>query len=387
MPDKIVASQDCERKPDPGGQNFQCCDSLRGKTPEMANTAAKHQRYQPVFDVMNICACIAVVILHVNGAVWTFSYGRYWSTSLVLECVFYWAVPIFFMLSGATLMDYRKRYDTKTFFARRFSKTLLPYLFWSVVSVFWAVFSQHTLQPETLTSWRGWIDAILNNKAMSIYWFFLPLFALYLSLPLLSCVPEKMRKTVFGFAFIYAFVSDSCLPLVFKLLSIPYNAAIHSPLNGGEYVMFLLLGYLLTHVELSRRQAGAVYALGVFGLVLRYAGSLLYSYRLGNIDQTFYGYSNFPSVVLAAAVFLWFWRRDWSALEKPGRAAVLRRISGASFGVYLIHFYWLRFLVDTFALDMRSWQWRLFGVPVVYLVSLAIVLLLKKIPLLKRLVP
>lgn len=151
--------------------------------------------------------------------------------------------------------------------------------------------------------------------------------------------------------------------------------------------MFLLLGYLLTHVELSRRQAGAVYALGVFGLVLRYAGSLLYSYRLGNIDQTFYGYSNFPSVVLAAAVFLWFWRRDWSALEKPGRASVLRKISGASFGVYLIHFYWLRFLVDTFALDMRSWEWRLFGVPAVYLVSLAVVLLLKKIPLLKRLVP
>ena len=341
----------------------------------------------PAFDIMNIAACIAVVFLHVNGAIWDFSYGRYWVTSLVIECVFFFAVPVFFMLSGATLMDYRQRYNTGIFFKRRFAKTLIPFLFWSFVSIPWAIFSQHTLPIETLTDWRSLIDVVINTKGLSIYWFFIPLFALYLCFPFLSSIPEKARTAAFGFAFVYAFISTSCLPLLFNILSIPYNGAITSPLNGGGYLMFVMLGYLLTHITLTKRQALFVYTLGAFGLLLRYIGTLTRSYAIGSIDQLFYGYSNFPSVVLAAAVFLWFWRKDWSFFSVSSRIRILRTISGASFGVYLIHFYFLRFFVDFFALDMHSWEWRIFGVLLVYLVSLIAVLILKKIPLIKHIVP
>lgn len=348
---------------------------------------SKDLTYVSTYDMMNVVACIAVIVLHVNGAIWDFSYGRSWVTSLILECVFYWAVPVFFMISGATLIDYRKRYDTKTFFKRRFSKTLIPFLFWSFVSIFWAVFSQHTLPIETLTDWRSIVDAVLNTKGLDIYWFFIPLFALYLCIPFLSSVPETVRNSVFGFAFLYAFISTSCLPLLFNMLSIPYNAAIASPLNGGGYLMFLLLGYLFAHTAITRKKAIVIYLLGAFGLVLRYVGTLTRSYAAGAIDQLFYGYSNFPSVALAAAVFLWLWRRDWSFFNKPSRIRILRTVSGASFGIYLIHFYLLRFFVESFAIDMHSWQWRFFGVPLVYLVSLLFVLIMKKIPLVKRLVP
>ncbi len=34
----------------------------------------------------------------------------------MLEVSFYWAVPVFFMLTGVTLLDYRKRYSTKVFY-------------------------------------------------------------------------------------------------------------------------------------------------------------------------------------------------------------------------------------------------------------------------------
>lgn len=259
-----------------------------------ASMVSAKKGYTPAFDLLNIAACISVVILHVNGAIWDFSYGRYWVTSLILECAFYWAVPVFFMLSGATLVDYRERYNTKAFFIHRFSKTLPPFLFWSVVSVFWAVYSQHSLPVDMLTDWRAWIDIIFNTKAMSIYWFFIPLFAL---------------------------------------------------------------------------------------------GTLVKSYKLGSIDNTFYGYSNFPSVVLAVAVFLWFWRRDWSFFANGHRKNALRNLSSASFGVYLVHMYFLRFFVDTYSINMRSWQWRSLGVAVVYAVSLVFVLILKQIPYLKRIVP
>lgn len=65
--------------------------------------------------LVNVLSMLAVVYMHVNNCFWTFSTERYWKSADVIESVMYFAVPCFFMISGANLMDYRKRYDTKTF--------------------------------------------------------------------------------------------------------------------------------------------------------------------------------------------------------------------------------------------------------------------------------
>ena len=69
---------------------------------------------------LNVFAALAVVFLHTNKCFWRFSAERYWATANIIESFFYFAVPVFFMISGATLIDYRERYDTKTFFKKRF---------------------------------------------------------------------------------------------------------------------------------------------------------------------------------------------------------------------------------------------------------------------------
>lgn len=71
------------------------------------------------YDILNILACIAVISLHHNGIVHTYSNTLRWKLALVVEVMAYWAVPVFLMLSGATLMDYRKHYDTKTFLKKK----------------------------------------------------------------------------------------------------------------------------------------------------------------------------------------------------------------------------------------------------------------------------
>ena len=86
-------------------------------------------------DYLNVLSAFAVVMLHTNNVFWTFSYNRYWLSANIIESVFYFAVPIFFMISGATLIDYSKRYSTKTFLKKRFSKTLIPFLFWSILAL------------------------------------------------------------------------------------------------------------------------------------------------------------------------------------------------------------------------------------------------------------
>jgi surface polysaccharide O-acyltransferase-like enzyme len=339
------------------------------------------------YDILNIAACLAVIALHVNGAVWTFSYGRYWKTSMITETVFYWAVPVFFMLTGATLMDYRQRYDTREYFQKRFAKTVVPFLFWSLVSIPWALFVSHYLKPEAVSTWQGILDTIFNAKAMSIYWFFPPLFSLYLCVPILSLIPMASRKRAFGFLIGYAFVTSATLPLLCQLCGVTYNYALESPLNAGGYVIFVLLGYYLTRYPIKKTARYLLYFLGAFGWAVRYFGTLTRSYAAGDIDRTFFGYQLLPSVLLAVAVFVWFQYHDWSFFGTPRRIKWVRLLSGASFGIYLVHFYFLRFVVDTFQIDMRCWEWRLFGVPLVYLAALGITLVIKKIPGVRRILP
>lgn len=82
----------------------------------------------------NVAACLGVIILHTNFVFWTKSRGRLWITSCFLETFFYWPVPVFFMLSGANLLDYRERYSTVEFLKKRISRTLIPFLFWSLAA-------------------------------------------------------------------------------------------------------------------------------------------------------------------------------------------------------------------------------------------------------------
>lgn len=92
-------------------------------------------------DILNILACIAVVALHQNKVVHYFeaNHSSEWSASLIVECLFFWAVPVFLMITGTTLMQYRERYDTKTFFKKRFIKIVIPFIFWAIFMIVWNI--------------------------------------------------------------------------------------------------------------------------------------------------------------------------------------------------------------------------------------------------------
>lgn len=343
--------------------------------------------YFLAFDLLNIAACIAVVALHVNGGFWGFTTDPWWKFSLLIETAFYWAVPVFFMLTGATLIDYRLRYDTKTFVKKRFVKTVIPFLFWSAISIPWAMYVSHFLDIHTLSTWKDFVNAILNQQGMSIYWFFPPLFAIYLAIPVISAVPDTQRKQLYGWMIIYSFVTYSLPPVLATKTGIHINPAFQNPLNGGGYLMFSLIGYWIMKYPINRTSRIYIYILGVIGWSIRYFFTLNQSYQSGYIDTTFSGYTNFPSVCLATAVFTWFWYHDWASISHPKLIAGIKKLSSASFGVYLVHFFILRHIVDTFHIPMQSYSWSILGTPVVYILSLTLVLYLKNLPLIRKIIP
>lgn len=146
-------------------------------------------------DILNVVSCLAVVFLHTNEMFWAFSYEPYWISANIIECVFYYAVPVFFMITGTTLIDYRKKYNTKEFFCKRISKTIIPFLIWSIIAVFYYKIMKKT--NLTTDSLNAILDGIINTKYVPIYWYFISLIPVYLSIPVLSLIPDEQKKSAY----------------------------------------------------------------------------------------------------------------------------------------------------------------------------------------------
>ena len=87
----------------------------------MANET-KHYGYM---DALNVLSCFAVVVLHCTTVVYVNQGNVQWFVSVVLQSLFLFAVPVFFMISGANLIGYRSRYSTKVFFQKRLKRVLM----------------------------------------------------------------------------------------------------------------------------------------------------------------------------------------------------------------------------------------------------------------------
>ena len=341
----------------------------------------KKKRYQYI-DFLNIFACLSVIFMHCNGIVHTFENSRAWKESMIVEAGAYWAVPVFFMISGATLIGYRDKYRTGTFFKKRVVKTVIPFAVWVLISL---AFKTAAGLTEPDLSLSGIVDMYNNTTTENVYWFFIPLFMCYLSMPVLSLLKDTRRILIYMAA--GAFLAYSIYPMFCTALRIRANGAVAFPTAAG-YLLFVILGYLLATAELTRRKRLAVYLLAVFGFVVRYGFTVLWSVKSGALNQTFWGYLNFPSVFLAAGVFVLAKSVPWEKIAgTERRQKIVSEIAGAGFGVYLMHMIVFRILQSVTGLGMHSYLWR-FVIPfVIYVICVIITLVMKRIPILRRIVP
>lgn len=349
-----------------------------------------NKKYILYFDLLNIFACFAVVALHVNGAVHTFAKTRNWVSCMFIEALFYFAVPVFFMLTGATLMNYRKRYDTGAFFKKRIFKTFVPFMIWSIIGICWSIFYTKGMKISDINTPAKFISAVINCKGMGIYWFFPALFSVYLTIPLFSLVDEDKRigkKGIFTYLILVYIVLNVLLPFVCRLTGIQWNSALNAVSCGG-YVVWFLIGYLLANTDINKKFRILIYILGLIGFFMYFYLTVQNSFKTGRFDKTYAGYMNIPAMLMGTAVFVFFKYGKWNFIDKHEKAVrFVRNLSSASFGVYLIHYYLKDFSIRHFGIDPRNTLYRIVGTFIIYGLSVIIVRVIQKIPVIRKMVP
>lgn len=325
-----------------------------------------------------------MVFLHCNILAHSFQPTNAWKGALVVEVLVYWAVPVFFMLTGANNMRYREKYTTSVFLKRRMKKLLIPFVAWTLI----IYFIQHAAAHDMASlSVYGYITGFMGGSIEGIYWFFFAIISLTLAMPVLSLLVEHRR--ILWYMVGGAFILGGVAPYLFQLLNIPWTGAFQLPVvGGGGIVVYALLGYLLSTQEVPKKYRIVIYIAAILCLVLRYVFTYYSSFQIGQTDTTLFDYSGFFAVIPAAAVFLLFKYHNWDDTFFARHQQAVITISGCSFGVYLIHKLFIIYVVAGYLnIGYDRILMRLVAPLFVYLASLLVVYAMKKIPGIKNIVP
>lgn len=339
-------------------------------------------------SLASVLSTIAVVYLHTNACFWNFSISNYWFTANIIESVFYFAVPIFFMISGAMLIDFNKKYDLKEFFKKRISKTVIPYIIWSLVGFLLGIFYVKTdiVDLNQANLYFTIIKGLFTGSLVPIYWFFIPLFVTYLFIPIFALIPDDKKKNIFIVISSLIFILSSLIPFIILVFNLQLNYPIHFNF-AGNYLFFTLTGYLLHRYELSKKYRIILYLLAIIGLSLHMFGTCILSIQAGEIIKTYKQYTNVPTILYSLGIFV-FIKYDLVKLMRFKLInSLVNFLDYYTFGIYLIHLYLLEFLIKTFHINLTSLGYRLFLPIIILMMSVVVIHLIRKIPVIRKILP
>lgn len=346
------------------------------------------------YDILNIIACFCVVLLHHNGIVHDFSNDVFmqvgqevWTQSLVVEVLAFFAVPIFLMLTGATLMEYRKRYDTKTFFKKRLSRVLIPFVVWMVIFFLYDI--SEGIYDLFAMSIQDVVEVFMFNKMMGVFWFFPAIVSIYLAIPILSLLTQPKNRKWLWYIAIVGGVLCGVIPAICGMLGIEWNGAYNLPIVGGSgLLIYPILGYLLsTSKKIENKWIIVLVVASILCVVLRFVIMHFNTISAGATDTSLSSYVYFTAVIPAVAIFLLAKKIPWDNFIKGKAVNAISKISACSLGIYLIHI----FVMDQWQM-LVGWEdtrliWRTLGAVITYVICLLIVMVIKSGVISRRLFP
>jgi surface polysaccharide O-acyltransferase-like enzyme len=328
-----------------------------------------------------IIACIGVIALHVTGfrpESYFSGHLAEWWTRILVTSYSIWAVPVFVIISGALLLDKNKKESNAVFFKKRLLRVGIPALFWIP---FYYIFIQYP--GQSIFTWQHLSDVLLTGNVGHLYYFFVIL-ELYLLTPLFRSLLHRLSRRKY-----------LLMTLAFIVICILWRQLPLTPTFFVIYVGYYLLGPILIKIpstpRLVRISAAVFFISGLTLALLFYLITVLNTF---NQRDVLFRTNNPLAVLLAISVFILIYcSKLLPSLTQKISLPILRQISSATLGVYILHPLIIKYLVELFIwLGFSSlnifipWYLRLLLIPVVFAITLIPVLILKRIKYLSALV-
>ena len=275
------------------------------------------------------------------------------------------AVPLFIAISGYCLSQKRmeNKDDYLFFLKKKFSKVYLPVLVWSLPLYAIALYSGSSIIKQTI---------LLLSCGLSIYYFVAFIMQCYVVLPVINNYISGNKRRV---------VIVSCLISFAWIAGVMYMNTIQGKgipliLYAGPlpcWLMFFVLGVMIGHKPERNYSIILPMVIAILGFILSVIETdyLLDHYGKGvGIKPSSFIYS-------AGMIFLMFSNKVENLIRRTG--AIYRFIiwiGSLSFGIYLVHCYFISFFVKRLPIDSWLLQWSL----ALFLTVVFILILRKLLP-------
>lgn len=290
--------------------------------------------------MLRVVAIIGVVSIHTFGAIVTnpaLEGQRGWWLAVVLNAGFIWAVPVFVMISGALVLDPRMHAKGPgDFYRTRFSRLLVPFVFWQVfyVLVVRRLLSGLDDSPGTV------LALVLDGRTYTHLYFLWLIVGLYAVAPVLEAF---LRQGGRRRALTFAFVALGATVLTYSSAAILGAAGMSRPLllmaltQWIPYVGYFLAGWALrdVHPRGARLALAAAVAALAIGEVIVQTGTGPHPVLGAILPTSYLG----PMTALAAVALFLAVNGALAGVRMPRVAGcVLTELSESAFGVFLVHF-------------------------------------------------
>ncbi len=323
------------------------------------------------FDVLRVIAMIMVIIIHVSN-VYTRSYNfidtNSYLVSLIFNTISRVSVPIFFMISGALLLD--RNFDFKKY-KKRILKIILLIVVWDILYLIWEYYflgvSYNKLYKLFLEPYRAHL------------WFLYIIVILYVIQPLLKYILDR-TNTPIKIVLFFAWIILSTISM--------YNLTIANIFTIFSNIGFFVLGKYMYDYLLNNKRNNKKYVFIMIVLLLVSLGESIYlnytaSLKFNMFYNLFFAYRT-PFIILSTFIIfklVYIYCHN----KKPKDIILLG--SDLSLGVYLIHGMFLD--VTTKYVDYKN-VIPIIGIPsftlYILVLSMISVYLLRKIKYLNKII-
>ncbi|USS88030.1 acyltransferase [Fructilactobacillus hinvesii] len=331
-------------------------------------------------DLVNIFAIFAVLMLHSSQYI---SKNGLVLKNNIIQAIFVPAVYLFFMNSGATLLNYRTKYSTKTFLVKRIKRVGVPLIIWSLLYYLYDI--RFTAFPGPIAhphpGITDFIYSFLNNNINNIFWFFYAVILLYLLTPILAVLANKNKDLLFylvGLNFIGNYVY------------LYYAHALNLPIIGGttglqinpiasEFVGFFIMGYLIKSNYFSDKAQKIMISLGVVSLFI---SLLLCLFKLDNLAiggalLFFYSTALYLLIKKSSEVTNFFYHH----------AKLFASAASTSLGIYILHPLFFKIFEILFNPHPTSFLYVWIMPIVTYLIGCVFLFMIRKVKIIKSILP
>ena len=338
-------------------------------------------------DILRIVATFAIVVLHTATSEW---YGVSVQSDHWLGLNFYntlvrWGVAIFIMLSGAFFLDPHISRTPDKIFGKYIPRIAVALIFWGgLYGCFHVVSNSHFTAIDFLK-----VPLSFLFEPQVHLWFLYVIIGLYLLTPLLRIFTKHATKKELEY-FLFLFV---CFGTLLPLLSQYFLESVHQPLyrnliipGFSSFVGYFVAGYYFQHYSLMRKTRLLFYALGILSWAFIFLGSTQLSIEKNTPNEYLMG--NFRPMTFAMATGIFLFAKEFLGRRTFGVRVerVVLWLSGCTFGIYLVH----PLIISAFLKLGGNLYFisSFISVPLIscilFLVSLFITALIKKIPLIHK---